>query len=221
MTTNCAHFDDRPMTRLSRYVAAAVLVVFVACSSSGVGSDGSADAGGAGGGGLGGGGAGGGGASGGGGGGGAGGGPAPDPLAVAANAWAQTKVGCGTYSYIREWRSVFGFSNHTAVEIMGDMPTRRRYTTTAAGSSPVLAWEESGAEVNSHSSAGTGPFPPHTVEELLAECASIAARDPSRYTITLFIDSAGIPRTCTSTLKGCADDCSSGIWITQFGCQPL
>ena len=110
------------------------------------------------------------------------------------------------------------------MEIQHDLPTRRRYST-AAGDGGVTAplpvvWDERGTDVGSHPSSYTA-FPPSTVEQLLAECAMVLARDPAAYLLNLETNDYGVPTVCTNFPIGCYDDCESGIRIASFACAPL
>jgi hypothetical protein len=138
--------------------------------------------------------------------------------------WAAAKSGCSTYSYDRRWMSVFGAGGSTAVEVQNDTPTRRRYSTNVADGGAVSAWttvwEERGDQVGLHGPSGSF-FPASTVEQLLAECVTVLARDPAAYTLRLILNEQGVPMTCTYFPVGCFDDCSGGITILTFGCAPL
>jgi hypothetical protein len=138
--------------------------------------------------------------------------------------WAAAKSSCPIYSYDRRTASVFGGATSTEVEIRNDVATRRRYWTYAmgagldAGYAWMLRWDETGNLVGSH---GSGNFPPSTTEQLLAECETILARDPTANQLLLTIDGRGVPTTCTYRPNECLDDCVSGIEIAAFACAAL
>lgn len=139
-----------------------------------------------------------------------------EPLDGARGAWAEAKSSCSTYSYLREFQSVFGLRERTWVEVMADAPTRRHFVTSNINDAPA-EWDETGAAIGSHDRG----YPAETVEQLHSECATILGADPKSYTFTFETDARGIPTTCIQTLKGAADDTSSGIWIGAFTCAPL
>jgi hypothetical protein len=139
------------------------------------------------------------------------------PLEEARSQWVAVKPTCGTYSYRRVFQSVFGWGWQTAVEITGDAPTRRHFSTT--GRITPAEWDERGAEVGAHADVSASPA--ETMEKLLSECATVLAADQSQNVLTSEFDANGVPRVCTSTIKGASDDASSGIWIDQFACAPL
>jgi hypothetical protein len=148
-----------------------------------------------------------------------------DQLSAAATTWANAKGQCPLYSYDRRWTSVFGGGASTAVEIQNDLATRRRYSThTADGGLDVgswmTVWDERSADVGSHGTSWS-IFPASTVEQLLAECASLLAHDPAAYTLRLGVDEHGVPTECTYVPVGCVDDCLAGITIASFDCAPL
>ncbi len=153
-------------------------------------------------------------------------------LDAANSAWAAAKTGCATYSYDRRWRSAFPTEplRSTEVEVMADRPTRRRYSTGATvwadGGTELrwtTVWDETGTEVGSHAPGGSPAiFPASTVEQLLAECATVLAGDPAMYMVEAVFDPQyGVPTQCTQRLMGCADDCTLGIQIDRFACAPL
>ena len=228
-------------SRVGRFSAALLVASLVGCSAASSGPDGIADAGGgiggsaiAGRGGGGGGGAGGGTAG--------GGGNSPNDggtipsdlqarLDAATSAWASAKAGCPTYSYDRRWQSNFpGIpAQLTEVEVTGDQATRRRYSTGTYGPFDggdggggwtwTTMWDETGAEVGSHTGAG---FAPSTSEQLFAECAAVLARNPAMYTLhAVFDPQYGVSTICTYRLMNCADDCTVGISLSRFACSPL
>jgi hypothetical protein len=145
-------------------------------------------------------------------------------LEAAAAVWASSKSNCPIYSYDRRWMSVFGSGSSTEIEIQHDLPTRRRYSTTQGDGGVagplIVVWDETGAMVGQHAASYTIP-PPSTVEQLLAECASVLARDPADYLLTLDVGPLGVPMVCTNFPHGCYDDCESGIRIASFACAAL
>lgn len=132
--------------------------------------------------------------------------------------WSAAKAGCATYSYRRVFQSVFGSAWSSAVEITGDVATRRHYIYTERGAK-LSEWDEQGAEVGTHTD--TTAFAAETVEGLLSECETILAADPATYTVMSTFDDRGIPQVCIKIIKGAADDVASGIWIDRFDCAPL
>ena len=113
--------------------------------------------------------------------------------------------------------------------ILDDVAIRRRQSIPLSradgGAHPVptdwtTIWDEMGSNVGSHPTSWN-VFPASTVEQLLAECATVLARDPALYTLRLVVDGHGVPTTCTYYPVGCYDDCLSGITIVTFACAPL
>jgi len=147
-------------------------------------------------------------------------------LDAARATWAQTKSGCTTYSYDRRRISRFsGTEDSTQVEIRNDAPTWRRVwngNVFADGGSWVLAADQRGSQIGQDAGADWG-FPASTVEQLLAECDTILARDPAEYVLDLELspDAGGVPWICTYRGRGCSDDCEVGIRLAQFACAPL
>lgn len=148
------------------------------------------------------------------------------------------KSGCATYFYDRRWELVFSpMHTSTEVEVMGDVATRRRFSTWTTRpdldggylASWRTEWEESGTEVGSHTPnqmIPPGPlssvFPPANIEELLSECAIVLARDPGTHRLTFeFEPQYGVPTVCTYYPLNCSDQCEGGIRIARFACTPL
>ena len=152
-------------------------------------------------------------------------------LQAAVSTWATAKGSCATYSYDRRWMSVFGGGGSTEVEVHGDTATRRRESIPSSSARDAgvarpdapgwaIIWDEEGSEVGSHPTSGN-VFAASTVEQLLAECATVLARDPVANMLSLVVDGHGVPTTCTYFPNGCADDCLVGIKIVSFACAPL
>ncbi len=142
-------------------------------------------------------------------------------LDAARATWAATKNGCTTYSYDRRWTSyVSGSDDATQVEVRNDVPTWRRVwrgNLFADGGAWVLAADETGSQIGQYPA-----FPASTVEQLLAECDGVLARDPAEYDLHLELEpGTGVPRTCTYRGRGCSDDCTLGIQLAHFSCAPL
>jgi len=155
------------------------------------------------------------------------GGQSPDfraQLDEAAADWAATKRGCATYSYDRRRTSFSGSAVSTEVEIQGDVATRRRVSTgnsrTDAGGWTVVA-DETGSQIGQYTASYPEPDPASTMEQLLADCATLLAHDPADYFLTLQIATSGVPWVCTIRPRNCADDCESGIRIQSFACAAL
>jgi hypothetical protein len=147
-------------------------------------------------------------------------------LDAAAVTWATSKPSCAIYSYARTWSSVFGASGATSIEMRNDVATRRRYVTNAsrvqpdAGTGATVVFDEIGSDVGANGNGG-GAYPAATVEQLLAECAALLAKDPVMNRLRLTVERHGVPTECTFTPVGCFDDCTSGISISGFACDAL
>jgi hypothetical protein len=145
-------------------------------------------------------------------------------LESAAATWTAAKGSCGVYSYDRRTLSVFGSGTSTEVEVRNDVATRRRYSTLSAvtpndgGSAWTVVFDEMGTLVGYDKPSG---FPPSTVEQLLAECVTILAKDSAAYTLAFEADPHGAPTTCIYRPVDCVDDCTAGITIASFACAPL
>jgi hypothetical protein len=138
-----------------------------------------------------------------------------DPLVEAEMTWAKNKSACGTYTYTRFFSS-FGEVHETSVEIMGDVPTRRRNT---CNRNPAHAYDEQGPEVGSHNSGA----PALTVEQLLAECHELQDDYGSSAASTFVteIGDRGFPSQCVEEFQGGTSDGTGGLVLTAFACAPF
>ena len=123
-----------------------------------------------------------------------------------------------TYSY-DVWTSSFtGYQTLTTLQFETGIATYRRFESavplaTGQPGTLVVQWEERGTEVGSH----TGAPPPDTIDTLYDRCAhDVLAQDPNRNTIALYIDDAGILKSCIYVPDNCADDCTMGVWLSHL-----
>jgi hypothetical protein len=141
-------------------------------------------------------------------------------LAAAVEQWKAAKTICPNYRYDRGWHSVFGSCSTTAVVIAADQPIGRSFVQNQNGcvfdGGATTQWEEVGsAQIGTHRDGS----PAKTVEQLLEECQTIMAEDPSKYRFRLVVNPGGVPTTCVKTMNNCYDDCTSGIQLTSFSCD--
>jgi len=132
-----------------------------------------------------------------------------------------------TYSYAVETSSFSGSATRTLLqfepgaELERAVATYRGFevatpTPEGARGPLVLQWEERGAEIGSHPDGA----PADTVDVLYDRCArDVLTKDPKLNDISLEFDDAGILRLCSYFPRGCQDDCSVGVLISdlQFG----
>jgi hypothetical protein len=123
-----------------------------------------------------------------------------------------------TYSYEVSTSSFTGYQTLTTLQFETGSATFRRFESAAplATGLPgplVVQWEERGTEVGSH----TGSPPPDTIDTLYDRCArDVLAQDPNRNTIVLYLDEAGILKSCIYVPDNCADDCNMGVWLSHL-----
>ncbi len=123
-----------------------------------------------------------------------------------------------TYSYDVSTSSFTGSQTLTTLQIETAVATFRRFESTAplATGQPgplVVQWEERGTEVGSHPGAAR----PDTIDTLYDRCAhEVLAQDPNRNLIALYIDDAGILKSCVYVPDGCVDDCTLGVWLSHL-----
>jgi len=148
-------------------------------------------------------------------------------LDSAAATWAAARSSCAVYSYDRRFYSVFSSGTSTQVEVQNDTPTQRRFATFMGVTDAdvtrtwMVVWDEIPPLVGYHD-AQSGGYPASTVEQLLAACATVLARDPAQNTLSLETDGRGVPTSCTyRPTTGCVDDCTVGITVVSFDCAPL
>ena len=123
-----------------------------------------------------------------------------------------------TYSYEVSTSSFTGYQTLTTLQFETGVATYRRFDSASPLATGqlgpfVVQWEERGTEVGSH----PGAPPPDTIDTLYDRCAhEVLAQDPNRNTIALFIDEAGILRSCVYVPDNCQDDCTIGVWLAHL-----
>jgi hypothetical protein len=144
-------------------------------------------------------------------------------LTAARATWVATKGGCGHYVYESDQLSLpFGPCSKTTIEILNDQPIRRAYLSCASVPDGGVAeqWSEVGdSQIDTHPD---GAYP-WIAEGLLDECHAVlnnVMANPSAYSVSLAINAQGVPVTCLATILQCVDDCTGGIDISSFACQP-
>lgn len=142
-------------------------------------------------------------------------------LTQARATWDAAKATCATYHYNNEHQHFpFGGCSKDAIEITDDQPTRRRGYGGAVGAcadAVEVEWEETSAAIGSHAGGAAAL----TVEQLFADCQRSLAADPAMYELKLVIGPMGVPSTCGTVPKNCADDCFTGFDLTDFACGSL
>ena len=124
-----------------------------------------------------------------------------------------------TYSYEVGTSSFSGYASRTVLQFESGVATYRRYdlATPDEGGGPgalTLQWEERGSEVGGHSG---GAAPPATVDALYDQCASqVLTQDPDRNDFVIGYDDAGILQACFYIPRGCQDDCSFGVGVSNL-----
>jgi hypothetical protein len=81
-------------------------------------------------------------------------------------------------------------------------------------------WDEIGAtQIGTHDEGAA----PETIERLFADCQTVltnVAAAPSAYRASLRFTAEGVPLSCQATLIQCVDDCTEGISLDWFLCEP-
>ena len=143
-------------------------------------------------------------------------------LTAAEATWGAAKSGCSIYAYEKYQHSVFGSCSRTAIEIENGQPLRRSFVSCASVPDGGVAdqWDEIGAtQIGTHDEGAA----PETAEQLFADCQTVltnVAADPSGYRASLRLTAEGIPLSCQATLIQCVDDCTDGISLDWFICEP-
>ena len=123
----------------------------------------------------------------------------------------------GHYQYTSSFGSFAGFGWTTTLKVLDDEIVERRYEAYQienGGEKKVTeTWVEVGDEVGQRDEGA----PPRTVEEVYGVCRDeVLSQSTFSNDIYLEFDSQGLLESCVYVPKGCADDCSTGVNISDL-----
>lgn len=153
-------------------------------------------------------------------------GPQAVSPSAARAAWLNTKRGCNQYQYAIESASFTGTHWKTTIVVVAERPTARsfeqwRYDTGSQAPMPTkivdVQWTENAGQLGSHRDGA----PAKTMETLYDDCErDVLTKDPSSNTVSFKAEARGVLRECWYVPNNCADDCSTGVVLTEFACKP-
>ena len=132
-------------------------------------------------------------------------------------AWRSIKKKEGeSYSYTRNFGSVFGFGSNTKITVTNGVVTAREYQAyTANGSETEITdtWVENQDGLGEHEEGAE----PITLDAIYNSCKNeiLTVSESDNY-ITFLTENDGILSTCSYFPKNCQDDCSIGFNITSI-----
>lgn len=133
------------------------------------------------------------------------------------DAWRSIKKKEGeSYSYTRNFSSVFGFGSNTKITVTNRIVTKREYQSYTANESGTEIRDsriENQEELGEHEEGAE----PVTLDSIHNSCKNdiLTVNETDNY-ITFLAENDGILSTCSYFLKYCQDDCSIGFNITSI-----
>jgi hypothetical protein len=146
-----------------------------------------------------------------------------EELAQARQLWATKKQTCATYHYEVGDSSFSGWRAATTIAITDGQPSERSYSAGAPSAvdgtfTVTTTWTESDAEVGTHEVGRAA----RTMDQLYDDCSrDVLTKDRAKNLVTFQADQQGVLEQCWYFPKDCADDCSSGVVVSNFACGAL
>lgn len=124
-----------------------------------------------------------------------------------------------SYQYVISFSSWAGFGESTTIIVYEGRVTGRKYESwkyTSSGSAEkeiTAQWTEDSNTLNSHAEGA----PVQTLDQIYQQCSgNWLAVDPAHHTIYAEYKNDGLLSLCGYVPKNCADDCFTGVRITDF-----